>query len=269
MTSSRAGLLSRLIADVPVAVLDFETTGMFPGADRVVEVAVARVEPGREPELVLDTLVQPGRRMACTHVHGITDRDVADAPRFEAVAGRVLRAVEGCVIAAYNVSFDLRFLEYELGRSGVRHPFPHLCLMYMRPMLGLGPRCKLAAACRAHGITHSWAHAAAADTLAAAGLWVTYRKAIADLGVNTFADLAARKSYQFTRSFVRDPHPRIESRGDADVALKSRRPAPRPGLADVTARREAVPGGTASRFASASRPVSPSTGSSSAGSPPA
>jgi hypothetical protein len=32
-----------------------------------------------------------------------------------------LKAVAGCVVAAYNVSFDLRFLEYELSRVGVRH----------------------------------------------------------------------------------------------------------------------------------------------------
>ena len=149
MISPPDGLLSSPIADVPVAVLDFETTGMWAGVDRVVEVAVVRVEPGRGPELVLDTLVHPGRRVACTYVHGITDRDVVDAPRFEHVAGRLLQALRGCVVAAYNVAFDLRFLEAELALAGVRHEFPHLCLMYLRPMLGLGKHCRLSAACRA------------------------------------------------------------------------------------------------------------------------
>jgi DNA polymerase-3 subunit epsilon len=211
----------RSIADVPVAVLDFETTGMWPGVDRVVEVSIVRVEPGREPELVLDTLVNPGRRMGCTYVHGITDRDVLDAPRFEQVAGRVLKAVAGCVVAAYNASFDVRFLDHELRRVGVEHPFPHLCLMYLRPMLGLGKQCRLGVACRAHGVPLTWAHAAAADAHAAAGLWTIYRREIDARNIRTFAELAAIRRYKFTGTFDRDPHPG-DGRDDPPVALKGR-----------------------------------------------
>jgi DNA polymerase III subunit epsilon len=214
------GLLGRAIADLPVAVLDFETTGMRPGPDRVVEVSVVRVEPGRGPELVLDTLVNPNRRMGCGWVHGITDRDVADAPRFEQVAGRVLEAVAGCVVAAYNAAFDIRFLEFELGRCGVRHAFPHLCLKYLRPLLGLGRHCGLEAACRAHAIPHTQAHAAATDAQAAARLWTVYRDAMARRGVRTFADLAGLKPYKFVQSFARDPHPGVPVR-DA-LPLKAR-----------------------------------------------
>jgi DNA polymerase III epsilon subunit-like protein len=172
--------------------------------------------------LVLESLVNPGRRMACTHVHGITDRDVADAPRFEDVAGRLLAAVVGCAVAAYNAAFDLRFLEYELGRVGCRHPFPHLCLMYLRPMLGLGKRCGLAAACRAHQVAHGWAHAAAPDARAAADLWTVYREAMVRRGVTTFADLAALKSYKFAQSFNRKPHPAIPTGELLRAGLKPR-----------------------------------------------
>ena len=222
MISPANGLLARSIADVPVAVLDFETTGMWAGADRVVEVAVVRVEPGHGPELVLDTLVNPNRRMGCTYVHGITDRDVADAPRFEQVAGRLLRAVAGCVVAAYNVSFDLRFLETELARVGVRHAFPHLCLMYLRPMLGLGKHCALSRACWSHGIPMGRAHAAAPDAHAAALLWTVYRNEIAGRNIRTFAELAAVKPYKFTASFDRSPHSGECPDDHLGVALKGR-----------------------------------------------
>ena len=216
------GLFGRPIADVPVAVLDFETTGMWPGPDRVVEVSVVRVEPGSGPELVLDTLVNPGRRMGCTFVHGITDRDVIDAPRFEQVAGPLVESLAGCVVAAYNAAFDVRFLEHELGRVGVRHLFPHLCLMYLRPLLGLGKHCRLSAACRQHGIAHDRAHTAAGDARAAAGLWAAYRETMAGLGVRTFADLAARKAYKFVQSFSRDPHPPAECPTGHAGPLKAR-----------------------------------------------
>ena len=216
------GLLTRLIADVPVAVVDFETTGMWAGADRVVEVAVVRVEPGRGPELVLDTLINPNRRMGCTYVHGITDRDVVDAPRFEQIAGRLLRAISGCVVAAYNAAFDVRFLEAELDRVGIRHAFPHLCLMYLRPMLGLGKHCRLSAACWAHGIPLGRAHTAADDAHAAAALWSVYREEIAGRNIQTYAELAAVKPYKFTGSFYCCPHPGNWQDTHTTVSLKGR-----------------------------------------------
>lgn len=215
------GLLGRAIADVPIAVLDFETTGMFAGHDRVVEVSVVRLEPGREPEIALDTLVNPGRPMGASFVHGIYDRDVVDAPRFDSIAHHVLRAISGCVLAAYNVSFDVRFLEAELSRLGVRHAFPHLCLMYMRPMLGLGRQCKFPQACRAHGVSLAMAHSAAHDALAAAGLWSVYARELADRNVTTFAEMAAIRRYKFTESFDRDPH--TASVGDLPHATFKRR----------------------------------------------
>jgi DNA polymerase III epsilon subunit-like protein len=222
------GLRSRAIADVPVAVIDFETTGMWAGSDRVVELAVVRVEPGREPELVLDTLVNPDRQMGCTWVHGITDRDVADAPRFGQVSGRLLRAVAGCVVAAYNVAFDLRFLDAELAGVGVRHAFPHLCLMYLRPMLGLGKHCGLARACWSHGIPMGRAHAAAPDAHAAACLWTVYRNEMANRNIRTFAELAAVKPYKFTGSFDRFTHLGDCPDDSGHVPLKGRGSLPLP-----------------------------------------
>jgi DNA polymerase-3 subunit epsilon len=215
------GLWTRPIAEVPVAVLDFETTGMWAGVDRVVEISVVRVEPGREPDLALNTLVNPNRRMGCTYVHGITDRDVVDAPRFEQVGGRVLRAVAGCVVAAYNAAFDVRFLESELGQLGVRHSFPHLCLMYLRPMLGLGRHCRLGVACRAHGIPLTFSHTAAADAQAAAQLWTIYRREIESRNIRTYAELAAIKRYKFTGSFDCEPHAG-DGRDDPPISLKPR-----------------------------------------------
>lgn len=71
------GIAKRRIEETPVAVIDFETTGLTPGYDRVVEVSVVRVDPGERPKLVYDTLVNPARPMAATEIHGISDADVA------------------------------------------------------------------------------------------------------------------------------------------------------------------------------------------------
>lgn len=199
------GIAEKAIANTTLAVVDLETTGLYPEGDRVVEVAVVRMEPGRAPALVLDTLINPQRRVSGTEIHGITDADVRDAPRFQDVAGSIIEALAGCVFASYNVYFDSKFMQGEFLRVGVPTFPPHLCLMYMRPMLGLGNRCTLEDACRAHGVQQAVAHHAGADALAAAYLWTAYLATLQKKGVRTFGDLAKLKSYKFIESFSTDP----------------------------------------------------------------
>ncbi len=201
------GIVERQIADAPVAIIDFETTGLTPGADRIVEVAVARVDAQGDVRLVFDTLVNPMRRVSATEIHGITDADVADAPRFADIAGELVAALSDCVVAAYNVYFDINFLNAELFSVGVDHEPPHFCLMYMRPMLGLGTRCKLGVACQSHGIAYEPTHMAAHDALAAARLLSVYRREASRQGVRTFSELRKLKNYKFVNSFDQDPLP--------------------------------------------------------------
>ena len=200
-----SGIGSRRIADTPLAVVDLETTGLYPGGDRIVEVAMVRAEPDAAPRLILDTLINPRRAVSATEIHGITDDDVADAPTFDEVAPIVVSGMSAAVFASYNVYFDAKFVQAELASAGVRRFPPYLCLMYMRPMLGLGSRCSLSDACEAHEIAHAHTHVAAADALASARLWQFYLAKLAVAGVETFDDLAALKSYKFTASFADSP----------------------------------------------------------------
>lgn len=204
---SPVGVAESQICDVPVAVIDIETTGLHPGADRMVEVSVVRLEPTREPVIVLDTLLNPQRPVAATEIHGITEGDVADAPAFSEVAGDVATALSEAVVTAYNVYFDVRFLTDEFSRVGWSRGVPHLCLMHMRPMLGLGRKCCLSDACRAHGIEHREAHTAAYDALAGARLWNFYADVMAKRGLRTFGDLAGLRAYKFVDSLRLPPMP--------------------------------------------------------------
>lgn len=205
MPTKKSGIHGWRVHETPVAVLDFETTGVNPGTDRVAEVSVLRCEPDSEPQLVLDTLVNPERRMSATEIHGITDDDVADAPTFSEIAGDVVHALSDCVVAAYNVYFDMRFLNYELDRAGCRCAPPHFCLMYMRPMLGLGARCTLGDACRDHGIEHPGMHMSSGDVVASANLYGVYLDEMRERPIHTFGELARLKSYKFTQSFTHTP----------------------------------------------------------------
>ncbi len=225
-----SGIESRRIQDTPIAILDFETTGLTPGYDRVVEVCVVRREPGGDPEVVLDTLVNPLRPVAATEIHGISDEDVAQAPTFQQIAGDLVAAVSGCAIAAYNVYFDMKFLASELQGVGVHCEPPHFCLMYMRPMLGLGKRCRLEDACQEHNIEYEIAHIAAQDVQASAQLLEFYLSVLEERGIRTFAEVASLKSYKFTKSFSKDPLAGPAefnlSRGGTKLLSRSVSPAP-------------------------------------------
>ena len=102
MRACICGTHDRPEVETPIAVFDLETTGLNPGYDRVIEVSVIRIDPGRGPRLVLDALVNPRRRVAATEIHSITGADVAGAPEFGEIAGDLLGAISGCVLTAYN-----------------------------------------------------------------------------------------------------------------------------------------------------------------------
>jgi DNA polymerase-3 subunit epsilon len=170
MLEKTSGMLQSEIEQTPIAITDFETTGLTPGIHRVVEVAVIRIEPGKNPFLAFDTLINPEIPVSATEIHGITDEDVADAPKFQDIAGDLIGALSGAVFASYNVYFDIRFLEYELSRFGIRNGIPYICLMYMRPLLGIGERCCLDDACKNRGIKHSKLHIASTDAWASASV---------------------------------------------------------------------------------------------------
>jgi DNA polymerase III subunit epsilon len=114
-------------AEIPIAVVDFETTGRDPVQDRVVEVGVARFVGGA----LVDRhglLVNPGIPIAkeATNVHGISDADVADQPPFAQRLPELLELLAGYLPVAYNADFDRAFLHAEFGRcaSEVSAPLP-------------------------------------------------------------------------------------------------------------------------------------------------
>ncbi|HEY8040061.1 MAG TPA: 3'-5' exonuclease [Polyangiaceae bacterium] len=119
------GLMEELAPDaswveLPIALVDVETTGKDASVDRVVEIGIVIARAGEVVERK-NWLVNPGRPIPkeATDVHKITDDDVKDAPSFEAVSAEVAQALSGCVPAAYNAAFDRAFLTSELGRVGL------------------------------------------------------------------------------------------------------------------------------------------------------
>jgi DNA polymerase-3 subunit epsilon len=110
--------------DLPVALLDVETTGRDASTDRVVELGIAIWRRG---EITTHNwLINPGIPIPAeaSSVHHITDDMVKDKPRFEAVAHEIAAALEGCIPAAYNAAFDRAFLHNEMARASFRGAAP-------------------------------------------------------------------------------------------------------------------------------------------------
>jgi len=107
--------------DRPLAFFDLETTGIDPTRDKIVEIAVVRVDPdGTRRSLV--RLVNPGRPIPkeASAIHGIGDADVAGAPSFPAIAPELIALFENADLAGFNVNrFDVPLLERELKEAGI------------------------------------------------------------------------------------------------------------------------------------------------------
>jgi DNA polymerase III subunit epsilon len=156
------------------AVLDFETTGLAPHKhDRVVEVGLVLMSPDGELEEEWSTLLNPGRDVGRTDIHGITASHVLDAPDFAAIAPRLMRSLRGRTVVCHNAAFDLRFLAAELSRAGIQlaDPWlPGLCTMRWAGRLLPAASRGLRDCCDAAGVVLVDAHCALNDARAAAGL---------------------------------------------------------------------------------------------------
>ncbi len=204
------GIAAALLDRTPIAVVDVETTGLRADDDRIVELCVVRLEPvvseqdgwiGWRRETVLSTLINPGRPMGATHVHGITEAHVEHAPSFGGISRELLAAVNGAVVAGWNAHFDVRFLCAEFKQVGLEVELPFVCSMRLRAMAGLGPAISLKRACAAHSITIDGHHSAEADTVATAKLTELCLHKLRERGVERFKDLRKLHGFAFIKSF--------------------------------------------------------------------
>lgn len=103
--------------DIPLVVIDFETTGTNPEEDRILEVGMVGFDKGemsfRESLLINPRIPVPED---ARKVHGITDEELAGAPTFEEALPAILEALQGRLPVAYNASFDRGFLLAEAAR---------------------------------------------------------------------------------------------------------------------------------------------------------
>ncbi len=101
--------------------LDLETTGLNPEVDEITEIGATRFDRDGGSEQ-FQTFINPGRTIPVEiqQLTGISDADVADAPRFERVSSELATFVGARPVVGQNIKFDLNFLS----RAGLDLPGP-------------------------------------------------------------------------------------------------------------------------------------------------
>jgi DNA polymerase-3 subunit epsilon len=114
-----------------VVVLDFETTGLSPGAgDRAIEIGAVRVEDGTVTARFQE-LMNPGQRVSrfIESYTGITNAMLAHARPCGEVMCDFADFIGDYNLVAHNASFDKRFLDAELGRASKNYSGQFACSM--------------------------------------------------------------------------------------------------------------------------------------------
>ncbi|RLB53774.1 MAG: 3'-5' exonuclease [Deltaproteobacteria bacterium] len=118
------GVAKEFAADIDwrtaaIAVIDFETTGLDPAQDRVLEMGVVTFDGGELVEkrnwLINPTIPVPEESR---RIHGIGDEDLANAPRFEEIFPEIVGLLSNRLPVAYNANFDKKFFLAEFARLG-------------------------------------------------------------------------------------------------------------------------------------------------------
>lgn len=167
----------------PLVFLDLETTGTNVASDRIVEIALVKINP--DGSMVSRPnksngegrfLVYPGVPIPneTSLVHGIYDEDVTDAPTFEAIAGKLFIFLQGCDLAGFNSNkFDLPLLAEEFLRAGIDFSLEDRNIIDVQVLFHLMEQRTLRAGYKFYlGKSLDNAHEALADTMATYEIFV-------------------------------------------------------------------------------------------------
>ncbi|MCL6494352.1 MAG: GIY-YIG nuclease family protein, partial [Ignavibacterium sp.] len=111
--------LNHNIDNISFTVVDVETTGLSARNERIIEIALVKVENLKIVEK-FSTLINPQRQIPSfiSLLTGITNSDVKNAPLFHQVYPVLLEKTENSVLCGHNLQFDLSFLRNEVQLIG-------------------------------------------------------------------------------------------------------------------------------------------------------
>ncbi|MCU4176773.1 exonuclease domain-containing protein [Carboxylicivirga sp. N1Y90] len=105
----------------PIAFFDLETTGINIAKDRIVEIAILKINvDGSEESFCYRVNPEVPIPKVTSEIHGIYDEDVKDAPTFKEIGKKVAKLIEGCDLSGFNSNkFDIPLLAEEFIRADI------------------------------------------------------------------------------------------------------------------------------------------------------
>ena len=107
----------------PFVALDFETTGLDPYSDRLLEIGAVKFDEVSENGSYC-TLLDPDRMIEprVTSINGISNDMVKGMPDEKTGLVKLIAFLEDAVIVAHNAEFDMGFFRAAASRAGVSLP---------------------------------------------------------------------------------------------------------------------------------------------------
>lgn len=156
----------------PIVFFDFETTGLCPKKDSIIEVAAVKYVPGAAEHPHITHLIAIDRPLPrfITKLTGITDEMLqAYGRRMDDVLDEFIDFIGDHPVVAFNINFDVRFLNAAIERHG-RRPIRnvgHCALARARAAWPELPSHKLVNMAKHLNLSTGAAHRALDDTLLA------------------------------------------------------------------------------------------------------
>jgi DNA polymerase III subunit epsilon len=192
----------RPLAELAYTVFDTETTGLdIRAGDEMVALGAVRIVNGRLLESeCFDQLVRPAGvlHQASIRIHGIQPEMLAGQPDVGYVLDLFHRFAEGTILVAHNAAFDMRLLQLQEDRTGVRFENPVLDTMLLSAVVHPAQeRHDLESIAERLGITIMGRHTALGDAIGTAEIFLKLLPLLAESGIQTFRQArdAARKTY--------------------------------------------------------------------------
>jgi DNA polymerase-3 subunit epsilon len=192
----------RPLTELAYTVFDTETTGLdIHEGDEMVALGAVRIVNGRLLESeCFEQLVKPECRLRheSIRIHGIQPEMLEGQPDVGQVLKLFERFAEGTILLAHNAAFDMRLLQLQEKRTGVKFVNPVLDTMLLSAVVHPFQRKHDIDAIAARlGITVMGRHTALGDAIATAEVYLRLIPLLADMGIRTLrqAREASRKTY--------------------------------------------------------------------------
>jgi len=206
--------------------LDLETTGLNNRTDKIIEFGATKFDLNGHVE-TFQTFVNPGVGIPdfITHITNIKNEDVAGAPKFSEVSGKIKEFIGDLPIIGHFIQFDMGFMaENGLEFENPTYDTSELARIFM-PSL---PSYSLEILSRILNLTHEEKHRALDDSIAAQELFMKLIEIISSLPEPLFEEiksLSQKSEWDFAK-VLRNIIPGTSTSSREDFSEPGEKPFP-------------------------------------------